>query len=138
MKLTQTHLRSLIRKALLEAGEERPTTAPLSRPTQPAPTEHPPTVPASASRSEQEFQKDMGGKKWGAPENSLRDDPVNKKLQKVISSLKASGQLEKVQPNKRAEAIAKLEKFVKEMDPSDRLVKTADEIADEFVKTHSN
>jgi len=136
MKITQEQLRSLIRKALTEASEDKPTAAPLSRPTQPAPTEHPPTVPASASKGEQEFEKDMGGKKWGAPDSGLRDNPTNKKLQRVISSLKTSGALDKVQPNRRSEMMSQLDKFINGMDPSDRLVKTADEIADEFVKSH--
>lgn len=110
MKLSD--VRRIVRRTIAEALSTIPTGAAS-------------TIPASKSSSEQEFEKQVGGRMWGSPQ-SLQRDPVKQKANLVLKAMEKSGKT----PSEAEKA--KVIDHLRKMDPSDMLVKTADELANEI------
>lgn len=125
MKINVSVVRKLVKEVLkeelFEIGTERPT------------------VPAASSKGEQEFNQQMGGQKWGSPKsNALPKTNPNQKNSRVWSLVAGAGTMAKMDPEQRQAFQKEFSDFIAAKDPSEKLVMTAEDLADEFLKSRSS
>ncbi len=89
-----------------------------------------PTVPASKSAGEQQFQKDMGGNKWGNPK-AIPKSNLNTKDARVWNVVVQS-MGSQLNDQQRQALKGELDAFLQGKDPSEKLIATAEQLANEF------
>lgn len=85
------------------------------------------TIPAAASAAEKQFKDDTKGSLWTAPQN-MKNNPVKQKANQVLSVLAKRNVALDDQEKQR------LFSMLSELDPTDLLLKSADELAKEYEK----
>lgn len=98
------------------------------------PTMHPPTIPAKASNAERAMSQDMkakGATSTGDPKNNV--DPNRIPREKSAGSTKAA-LVHKALTSRGAQAdINALQQWIAGLDPSESLVKTAEDLANDYM-----
>lgn len=92
-----------------------------------------PTVPAASSAGEKQFQKDMGGNKWGNPK-AIPKSNTNSKDNRVWTSVQQSMGTN-LNDQQRQVLKGELDAFLQSKDPSEKLIATADQLANEFAQS---
>lgn len=97
----------------------------------------PHTIPAASSRDEQEMQKDLAGRKWGSTELRLPKPSEHGKAGRVFSIIAKSGTLAGMSQDKRVEFKKEFDAWFDAKSPEDKLISTAEELAEEFAARQS-
>jgi len=113
MKIDVKELRKIVREVLVEEMDS---------------VHDRPTIPASASAGEKQFQQDTGGQKWGNPKAQPQQKTKNDRVWSVVSQSMGGGMDNRQQQALRGE----LDSFLKSKDPSEVLIATAEQLANEF------
>lgn len=92
-----------------------------------------PTVPAAKSAGEQQFQKDMGGNKWGNPK-AIPKSNTNSKDGRVWSVVVQSMGTQ-LNDQQRQGLKGELDAFLQSKDSSEKLIATAEQLANEFAQS---
>jgi hypothetical protein len=114
MKIDVKELRKIVREVLVEEMDS---------------TSDRPTVPAAKSAGEQQFKKDIAGNKWGNPKAIPKSgDTKNARVWNVVVQSMGS----QMNDQQRQALRQELDAFLQSKDPSEKLIATAEELANEF------
>lgn len=94
-----------------------------------------PTVPASQSAGEEQFKKDTAGKPWGNPKAIPRSGTAGNKDNRVFSIVQSASS--NMSPEQKQALRSQFDQFMATKDPSDKLIATAESLADEFMKSRT-
>ena len=127
MKIDIKKLRKLVREVLFEELDDHSRSPTMMAPTERAPKRQ--TVPAAQTTAEKQFQKDSGSQKWGNPKAIPRSgDTKNVRVWNIIVQ-SMGGQMNDQQ---RQALRQELYSFLDAKDPSEKLIATAEQLANEF------
>ena len=115
-----------------EALPDAPTQVSSTGDTQMPPTQHPPTMPAVKSQVQQQADTELHGSSISRNPDPMRNMPSQKasKINAVKKALDAKGYTADAEKAKRV--TNDLNTWYSQLDPSDALVATADELAARF------
>lgn len=122
MKISISQLRKAIREVLKEEMNEAPLTGR-------------PTVPAHSSSGEQQFNQDIGGKRWGKNDRTSAPSKGADKVTRVFTLIAQTGALANMASDQRTSLRSELEQFMASKSPADKLITPAEQLADEFMKS---
>jgi hypothetical protein len=127
MKIGIKELRKIVREVLAEEMNDPSRSPTMMAPTQRAPERQ--TVPAAQSAAEKQFKKDTGGQKWGKPGAIPRSgDNKDARVWNVVVQSMGS----QMNDQQRQALRQELTTFLQSKDPSEKLIATAEQLANEF------